>query len=93
MKCPVGEADIVSDIELIEIKLWNEWKKAVGQLMIYQYYFKDKKLRIHFFGPKPKDKLQSEIKNILTSLDIKMTIEQDIIKHNDIDITESKSEV
>ena len=79
-KCPIGEIDILSKTELIEIKLWNEWKKGIGQLMTYGYYFSDKQKRIHFFGPTLKNEIKIEIEKILTSLNIIMTIEPEIKK-------------
>lgn len=46
----VGAIDILTDTELIEIKVTHSWKSAIGQLMVYSHYFPRRRLRLHLFG-------------------------------------------
>jgi len=46
---PVGNADIVTPDEIIEVKEAKCWKHALGQAMAYGIHLPDKKKRIHLF--------------------------------------------
>lgn len=52
VRTPVGIVDLVSDdYEMIaEIKNIRNWKHAIGQVLVYQYYFKDKCPMVILFG-------------------------------------------
>lgn len=52
VRTPVGVVDLVSDAHEIiaEIKNIKNWKHAIGQVLVYQYYFKDKCPMVIFFG-------------------------------------------
>lgn len=54
----VGNIDLLTDTEIIEIKRWSEWKTALGQILAYSRYYPDKTKRIHLFGTFPADKAQ-----------------------------------
>lgn len=45
-----GAIDILTDTELIEIKATHCWKNAIGQLMVFSYYYPRHRLRLHLFG-------------------------------------------
>lgn len=45
----VGQIDILTDTEIIEIKNAKYWKQAVGQLLIYSYYYPQHRKRLHLF--------------------------------------------
>lgn len=54
-KTPFGRiVDIITSDELIEIKNWNAWRKAIPQLWAYSRFFSGKRLRLHFFGVRPR---------------------------------------
>lgn len=44
-----GYIDILTPREIIEIKVLQEWKYGVGQLLTYQQAFPNRKLRLHLF--------------------------------------------
>lgn len=45
--------DILTDAQLIEVKLWKYFYKAIGQVLYYQQFKPNHALRIHFYGVKP----------------------------------------
>ena len=45
-----GKIDIVTDTEIIEVKEYKLWKHALGQILVYSYYYPDKNKRIHLFN-------------------------------------------
>jgi hypothetical protein len=47
---PAGRIDILTSKEIIEIKEWQRWKEAVGQIICYGNYYPSHRKRIHFFG-------------------------------------------
>jgi hypothetical protein len=47
---PVGNIDILTDTELIEVKEAKAWKNAIGQLITYGYYYPNHQKRLHLFG-------------------------------------------
>lgn len=52
VRTPVGVVDLVSDAYgmIAEIKAIKNWKHAIGQVLVYQYYFKDKCPMVILFG-------------------------------------------
>jgi hypothetical protein len=53
---PHGRTDVVSDDVLCEIKRWDRWHTAIGQISHYNFYYDEKENRIHFFGAVPINK-------------------------------------
>lgn len=47
---PVGEIDILTSAELIEVKAIRDWKAALGQVLIYGDYYPSHQMRLHLFG-------------------------------------------
>lgn len=47
---PCGKIDIVTNTEIIEVKKYKLWKHALGQILVYGYYYPDKNKRIHLFN-------------------------------------------
>ena len=78
--CPAGVADIVTQTELIEIKTWDNWKTALGQVISYHVYFPDKMTRVHFFGLIPSIEKRLVIISHFTRNNIQETWENDSIK-------------
>jgi hypothetical protein len=73
--CPFGRIDIMTNDTIIEIKRWDENKKAIGQILGYSTYFPMYKKRIHFFGRKPSENQQEAIRNVCKHFDIEITEE------------------
>ena len=48
--CKTGFVDVLTDLEIIEVKKIKSWKAAVGQVLIYALEFDGKTPRIHLFG-------------------------------------------
>jgi hypothetical protein len=66
-----GYIDLLTDKELIEIKIGNKWKHGVGQLLAYGEYYENHILRLHLFDFKEDFKIESFCKKY----NIKLTYE------------------
>jgi hypothetical protein len=74
----LGRIDILTADEIIEVKTYDDWKGAVGQIIVYGYFFPKHRKRIHLFGVDPytQDKYQlPDIKKILSTQNITLTVE------------------
>jgi hypothetical protein len=60
-KTPVGNIDILTETEVIEVKILKHWKAALGQVLAYSYFFPSHKKRIHLFNVFNEDSLQNVI--------------------------------
>lgn len=69
-----GNIDLLTESELIEIKHIKQWKAAIGQLLIYGFYYPTHTLRLHLFG-ECKDSTFSFIQGHCTRLGIQVTRE------------------
>lgn len=49
---PAGRIDLLTDIEIIEIKHVADWKSAMGQVPAYSGFYPEHSKRIHLFGKK-----------------------------------------
>lgn len=49
LACALGRPDLVTDTEVIEIKTWSEWKKGLGQILIYKFFWPNLIPRLHMF--------------------------------------------
>ena len=76
--CPAGYTDIVTDKMLIEIKKWNDWKSAIGQIMAYRVFYPNRKCIIYFFGYRPNHETVEVIKRILELNDIEMREDESV---------------
>jgi hypothetical protein len=45
-----GFADVVTSNSVIEVKLWKNWKHALGQVLAYGTFLEGKEKRIHLFA-------------------------------------------
>lgn len=45
-----GRIDILTSKEVIEVKQVNQWKSALGQVLVYGAYYPSHQKRIHLFG-------------------------------------------
>jgi hypothetical protein len=81
----LGIVDIVTDVEIIEIKKWCNWKMAIGQIITYSYYYPKHNKRIHFFGEPIKQDNISELLKICKQNNIDVSYSpnaEDIIKYS-----------
>ncbi len=72
---PVGRIDILTPVEIIEVKSVRLWKHGVGQLLAYQQSFPSRKLRLHLFGLSVRG-LLPEIRKHCSKLAITVTYER-----------------
>ena len=77
ISCPFGRVGLMTTDTIIEIKKWEEHKKAIGQIMGYSVYFPIYKKRIHFFGTKPTTTMEKAIREVCQQFNIEITEEQD----------------
>ena len=75
ISCPFGRIDLMTNDTIIEIKKWDEHKKAIGQIIGYSIYFPTYKKRIHFFGSKPTKPMEKSLREVCLKLDIEITEE------------------
>lgn len=68
----IFKIDILTETEIIEIKNFKNFMKAIGQILIYSQYYPKHKKRIHFFNIK-KDTPIEFLKNICEKYDIRLT--------------------
>jgi hypothetical protein len=50
VQTPIGQIDLLTSTEIIEIKNAKHWKHAVGQVLMYSNYYPRHSRRIHLFG-------------------------------------------
>ena len=67
-----GKIDLLTDNKLIEIKTYDNWKCALGQLNAYSTYYPQRKKYMYLFDVGNKD--TSVIKKICRNYDIKIII-------------------
>lgn len=75
VKCPAGRIDIVTAKEIIEVKKYNNWTNAIGQIAQYWIYNKDKRPRIHIFDI-PKGASLGEMVEVCARFDIGLSFEE-----------------
>jgi hypothetical protein len=73
---PAGIIDICTDTEIIEVKHWNAWKQALGQIIVYSHYYPNHKKRVHFYGIEPSQNIKDTIKMFYDKYDITITSEE-----------------
>jgi hypothetical protein len=52
-----GRIDILTDVEIIEVKRVSKWKEAIGQVKSYRQYYPNHGMRVHLFGKLTNSKL------------------------------------
>lgn len=72
---PYGVIDILTNHEIVEIKHWDGWIKAIGQCIVYGHMYPNHMKWIHFFGDLPPMDKQIYIKAVCARLSIKVTHE------------------
>ncbi|MEM9766480.1 MAG: hypothetical protein AAF892_01185 [Cyanobacteria bacterium P01_D01_bin.71] len=71
---PVGKADLVTESEIIEVKLFKNWQRALGQVLAYGTYFPEKQKRIHLVGS-VEIELLKKIIAIASNLSVRVSLE------------------
>jgi hypothetical protein len=61
MNPKIGYVDILTDLEVIEVKAANRWKEAVGQIMVYRLFYPNHAPRIHLFFRKKTEKSRRQL--------------------------------
>lgn len=69
-----GRIDLLTSVEIVEIKQVNQWKSALGQILVYGEYYPSHKKRIHLFGECHSSYLDI-IKRHCEKFDVTVTIE------------------
>ncbi|BCS82505.1 putative KilA-N domain-containing protein [Cotonvirus japonicus] len=72
VKTKSGHIDLLTNKYLIEIKNYQNWKHAIGQLMVYSIYFPKKIKCLYLFGVGSND--LGEIKKVCKKYDIVLKI-------------------
>ena len=65
--------DILTDMEVIEVKNYRTMLSAVGQVLYYSRYYTDRKMRIHLFNHK--GRRDKYFEDMCSKLDINVTYE------------------
>jgi hypothetical protein len=47
---PAGRIDLLTNTEIIEVRRAEDWKSALGQALAYQYFYADRKAKLHLFN-------------------------------------------
>lgn len=71
VKTPVGNIDLLTTDKLFEVKSYESWKSAVGQLVSYGMFYPDHKKVMALFNKKNKSD-DKEIKMVCNSLNIEL---------------------
>ena len=50
IQTPIGRIDVLTDLEVIEVKHISGWKGAVGQVILYAIYYPQHGKRVHLIG-------------------------------------------
>jgi hypothetical protein len=69
---PIGVIDILTETEIIEIKMFAHWQKSIGQILSYSYYYPEHNKKIYFFGNKLSKEKEKILKVIANNSKIKL---------------------
>lgn len=69
-----GNIDVLTTTEVIEIKEVKMWKHALGQVLIYGYYYPSHQKRIHLYG-ETQESFLNMIKSHCNRFNVKVTWE------------------
>lgn len=68
----VGKIDLLTKKKLVEIKTYDNWKSAIGQLIAYSYFYPDRKKYLYLFNVENNDTVL--IDEICVKNDIRLKI-------------------
>ena len=66
-----GRIDLLTDDAIIEIKKYDDWKCAIGQIDVYSTVYPDKQKMIYLFDV-PENNILDDIKTICHNMNIKV---------------------
>jgi hypothetical protein len=69
-----GLIDLLTETELIEIKIAHRWKDAIGHILAKSYKYPTHKKRLHLFGPE--EPIMETIENACEPWDIAVSFEK-----------------
>jgi hypothetical protein len=69
-----GPIDLLTETELIEIKIAHRWKDAIGHILAKSYKYPTHKKRLHLFGPE--EPIMETIENACNPWNISVTFEK-----------------
>jgi hypothetical protein len=74
---PWGPIDLLTDTEIIEVKIVNRWKEALGHLLVKSESYPDRQRRLHLYGSREVyeglDRIQSSCRNMSTIVTYEFT--------------------
>jgi hypothetical protein len=73
---PAGRIDLLTDEEIIEIKRINDWKSALGQILVYSAFYPEHRKRIHLFGKCSELTKLPDIEAACLAFDVNVTAEE-----------------
>jgi hypothetical protein len=73
---PAGRIDLLTESEIIEVKKINDWKAALGQILIYSGFYPEHRKRIHLFGSRTELKKLADIEAACLSFNVTVTAEE-----------------
>lgn len=65
-----------SETEIIEVKQINEWKSALGQILVYSGFYSQHQKRLHLFGSAKELKAVPDVEAAVLSFAVKVTGEE-----------------
>jgi hypothetical protein len=71
-----GRIDLLTDDEIIEVKRINDWKAALGQILVYSAFYPEHRKRIHLFGRHSELIKLPDIEAACLAFDVNVTIEE-----------------
>ena len=73
---PSGRIDLLTDIEIIEVKRVADWKGALGQILVYSAFYPEHQKRIHLFGRRDELTKIAGIEVACLNFDVVVTAEE-----------------
>lgn len=64
VRCQAGIIDLLTDDYLIEVKHYKSWKHALGQLIAYDMYVKNRQLGLALYGSRPDSRIMLALEKI-----------------------------
>lgn len=72
---PHGRIDVLTDTEVIEVKVFEQWKAGLGQVLSYGRFYPNHKLRLHLFGC-TRRKALDEVIRTCKSFNVEVTLDK-----------------
>jgi hypothetical protein len=71
-----GRIDLLTDDEIVEVKRINDWKAALGQILVYSAFYPEHRKRIHLFGKCSELTKLPDIEAACLAFDVNVTAEE-----------------